>query len=180
MPTEVDVTKATEDNSTIKAMREAHDKVAEENKSLKAQLTDLERKEMDEKARLTAERDEAREKAAEADKLRAENGQFASKFETLYGHELLGVPEEKRAQVQTLTANGSWADRYEAIKSAKQLITVAAPTVIGTLSNPPGAPVVQPPAAPPPQPAPFDLEKIKQGPGQFLSQPVVGAKPPAG
>ena len=176
---EVDVSKAGEENSTIRQMREALDGKNKELDDLKVQLKEIERKEMDEKTRLQSERDEFEQKAKEADAIRNELGQFQSKFEAMVVAELATIPEEQRPLVERLLGNGSWADRYESLQAARQLVqtsTPAPPAKFGTITTP-----VVPPATPPQAPAaqPLSIEDIKNRPlNSFLSQPKLGKTPP--
>jgi len=95
---------------------------ADEAAQLKAQLDAIEREKMSEQEKLRADLALAQEKAKELDTVRDEHGRFASAFENLYNEALSQVPEDKRADVERLTSQGSWADRYQALQSASKLI----------------------------------------------------------
>jgi len=117
------------ENSTIRDMRakveestRAAKAAADEAAQLKAQLDAIEREKMSEQEKLRADLALAQEKAKELDTVRDEHGRFASAFENLYNEALSQVPEDKRADVERLTSQGSWADRYQALQSASKLI----------------------------------------------------------
>jgi hypothetical protein len=174
---EVDVTKTGEDNSTIQSLRQHAKDLETQLKAKDDAIKDLERKEMDEKTRLSTERDEALEKAKDAESIRNELGQFQSKFEQMVAGELATVAEEQRPFVEKLLGNGTWADKYEALQAAKQLVASQhVPKQLGTITQPTGVGPVQPA---PVTAQPFDLNRFKkEGLGSLLSQPRLGEKPP--
>lgn len=146
---------APDNNSTIQAMRlkideanrlakEASDRAA----AAEAQLKERERAEMAEMERLKAEKAEAEGKVTELEAFRNEHGQFASKLESMYNSQLEAVPEAQRAQVESLSKQGTWADRLEALTAAVQLITPPGVHVPRVQPGHPG-PVNDPPVTPP-------------------------------
>jgi hypothetical protein len=125
---------------------------------------------MDDKTRMQAELKDAQEKAKDAERLRAENGQFTSAFENLYNSELATLPEDKREAVERLSKSGSWADRVDALRNAKVLIgsLPAPPAVAGTITQPGGG---TPPPTTPEAPKPRTPDEIKRtGLGNLISE----------
>jgi len=158
-----------EDSGAIRAMREQLEaanrqaKAAEEAKAaLEARLTEIERKDMDEKQRLAAELEDAKKAAAEAERLRNEHGQFTSTFEKLYNDRLSAIPEEKRADLQAISKSGDWSSRFDALEAGIRLLGVTAvPARGGTTTNPDPA---TPPSPEPPKPlSPSDLARTSMG-----------------
>jgi hypothetical protein len=147
------------DNATIKAMREqidAANKAAKDAADARAvaekALQDIERAKLEENDRLKLELADAKAASADAATLRDELGRYQSTLQTQYEAELAAVPEEKRAQVASLSSAGSWPDRVKALQTAKSLLG-APPASAGTITNPGG---ITPPATPPP--AKIDLK----------------------
>lgn len=143
------------DNATIVAMRaqiEAANKAAKEAKeradSLEAQVKERERSEMAEMDRLKAEKADAEAKVSELEAFRNEHGQFASKLEAMYTSQLEAVPEAQRAQVESLSKQGTWADRLEALNAAVALIQPPG-VVVPRVQPAAPSPVTDPPVAPP-------------------------------
>lgn len=153
--------KGGDDNSIIKAMREqieaanrAAKESAEAKVALENRLTELERKDMDEKTRMAAELEDAKKIAAEVETLRNERGQYISTLESLYTSRLSSVSEELRPKVEALSVAGDWSQRMTALESAIGLIQSVtpaspAPARAGTYTQPPGSP---PPAQDQPKP----------------------------
>jgi hypothetical protein len=149
-----------DDNATIRAMRaqidaatQAAKDAEEQRKALETKLTELERRDMDEKQRLSAELEDAKKAAADAEKLRNEHGQFVSAFESIYNNRLASVPDEHRSTVEKFSKNGDWQARIEAIDAAMAMLKITpAPVAAGTITQPGGG---TPPPTPPetPQPA---------------------------
>lgn len=130
--------------------------------ALEARLTELERKDLDEKQRMTLELEDAKKAATEAERLRAENGQFVSALEKLYTDRLAQVPDDKRALVESLSSAGDWATRMTQLESAIGLAGIpATPARAGTFTQPPGSPP-PPPEAPKPL-TPEELRKTSLG-----------------
>lgn len=144
-----------ENTSTIQAMRAKIDEAnrlakekEQEAATLKAQLDEIEKAKLSEIERLKLERDEASQKLSELDRIRDENGRYTSTFEKLYQDTLQTVPEDKRADIETLTAQGTWADRYTAIQAAVKLLPpqgVSVPRIQPGHPGPVNDPVVTPP-----------------------------------
>ena len=147
MPT---ATQPEPDNSTIRSMRAELDRLSKEAKdhadrakNAEARLQEIDRAKLDEVERAKAELADRDKELSELRPLRDELGRYTSAFESLYTQELDSVPEDKRPVVESLSRNGSWADRLEALRASKALITVA-PTNqsvrAGTVTQPAPAP----------------------------------------
>lgn len=159
-----------DDNAVIRQMREqieaanrAAKEAADAKAAIEAQLKEIERRDMDEKTRLQAELQDAQQIAQEVQRLRDENGKFISWAESQYNAKLAAVPEEKRALVQQLSAQGDWAARVSSLDAVAALIGItAAPVQAGTITQPTGG---TPPAAAgtTPEPAkPLDINQIER------------------
>lgn len=127
-----------QENSVIKQMRAqldaeaaARKKAEADQAELAAKLKKIEDAELSESERLKRE-------VAELAPLRDAHGKYVGKLESLYQEELSAVPDEKRAAVEALSKTGDWGDRLDAIKAAKGLLTIGAPTPqpMGGANNP--------------------------------------------
>lgn len=137
------------ENSTIREMRAQLDAaknaikekdaaIAERDTKLSettTKLTEYEKAQMTESERVQAELKEAREKAAEAETLRNELGQYTSGLEKVFNTKLSAIPEEHRDRVAKLAENGAnWPAKLDILESAIALIPAPA-AVAGTRTN---------------------------------------------
>lgn len=143
-----------EDTSVIREMRAKLDAANQEAKareqeaaSLKAQLDEIEKQKMTDNERLRAEKAEAEGKLSELETYRDEHGKLASKLESLYNAQLEAVPDAQRSQVESLSKQGSWADRLESLSAAVQLIAPV-PVIVPRIQPGHPGPVTETPPAP--------------------------------
>lgn len=158
------------ENATIVQMRSALDaanaakkEAADKAAQLESQLQAIEREKMTELEKLKAEKADAEKRAGDLETIRDEHGKFSSRFEELYNKALEAVPEDKRANVERLSNQGSWADRFDAIQGAIELLgPVVVPPVVVPRVQPHGAP---PPNNPPVTPQPKTNAEIAKSGG---------------
>ena len=133
------------ENATLKAQIDA----------IQAKLTEAERKDMDEKTRLTAELDDARKAHAELSGVKESIAKFQSQLESACTNELNSIPAEKRAAIEAVVSQIPLDARLTAIQNMK---AVVGPSVIsgGTITQPgvspngglPGSPETAKPLTP--------------------------------
>jgi hypothetical protein len=147
------------DNSAIRAARQHAADLEQQLKDAKTQLADVsgkltekERAEMAELDRLKAEKTEAEGKIKELEGFRDEAGRYQTRFKGMYEADLSSIPEEQRQRAEKLTANGTYADRYEALQDLKAMFPTA-PVQAGTRTNITPAGAVPPASTPPPPPS---------------------------
>lgn len=125
------------DNAAFARMRQALDAANTKAAALEAEKTDLAAKLKTHEDASKTELERLQEQAKEAERLRDENGRFASATQKLYDDALALVPEDKRQAVADLSANGNYAERYLALQKATALIgTAPAPSNAGTAATP--------------------------------------------
>lgn len=117
------------DNATIRQMREALEQANKRAAEAEGKLKEAEREKLSEIERLRVENEELKP-------LRDEHGRFASTLEQLYTQLLESVPEDKRAQVEALSATGGWDARLNSARAAISLLPTTAPAPAGTTTNP--------------------------------------------
>lgn len=140
------------DNATIRQMRAELDKARAEAAKvaeLQTKLTDLERRDMDEKQRLAAELADAQKAAAEAAQLRDQFGKFTTNIQAECDAAIAALPDEKRDAITKLTQHVPLDERMSAIRTAAAALNVGVPQIAGTMTQPvgvhPPTPGVEPP-----------------------------------
>lgn len=140
------------ENSTIRTMREAITAKDTENAELQRQLleaqgkvTDADRKDLEELDRTKLERDDALGKLKGHDDTKTELAALSASMEATYKSALEAVDEKHRENVQTLSAEGNWADRLTKLNAAIAILPT--PQSVGS-SGQPSAPAAPEPAAP--------------------------------
>lgn len=143
-------------------------KAAEESRlAAEAKLTELERRDMDEKQRLAAELADAKKAAEDAARMRDEIGRYTNEFKKTYDSQLAAVPADKRPQIDAMLAglpdSVDWPARLTFLNGAISLIG-SPPTAAGTVTMPGG---VTPPPTPttpetPQTPAPLTPEQLER------------------
>lgn len=134
-------------NAAFAQMRTELAALKAQNEALAAEKTALERKDMDEKTRLQAERDDLDKKVRDLEPLRDELGRYTSEIEKACDNALNAIPEEKRAAIKAVTDQIPLDGRLTAIQTMTAAIGVA-PISGGTVTQPgfnpnaglPGAP----------------------------------------
>ena len=156
-----------EDNSVIRSLREEIRKrdealreaeglksKAAESEQLRAKLTEIERAKLDEIDRLKAEREDLLGFKTKAEALQGETAKYETAFRNLYDAEMASLPESAREKVAKLSSTGSYAERLDALRTAKDLIVPAVIRSAGTVTQPaqPGSVshVAEPKASMPP------------------------------
>lgn len=114
------------------------------------------------------------EAAKDADKLRDENGRFASATQALYEKALEAVPAEKKDAVTLLSSNGNYAERLTALNAAVALIGAPAPVAnVGTSTAPATGAQAGGTSTPPTMPKTFEeISKFSWG-DALSAHPVV-------
>lgn len=153
----------------LKAQREAYNEAT-------TKLTTLEREKMSEVERISAERDEARMKAQDADRLKAENDKNASTFDSLFKARLDALPPEARAGVEAATSKlESPSDKFEALVALETTFAAIKPSVAGTATQPSTAGTSTQPATAPVKTAPVvDMKSVTSGNVQMGWKPIPG------
>lgn len=125
-------------NETLKATSEERD-------TLNAEKQEAERAKMEEVERLKAEKADLEKLVGETESLRTFKQQMDESAEARYNTLLEGVPEDKRAEAQELTALGDWHQRASNLERVTKLFTPPE-TSQGTRTSPgtPGSQASQP------------------------------------
>lgn len=164
----------TGDSQAIREVRAALDEtkrknaeLADQNKQLAKQISDIEKAKLDDLERLKVELSE-RTQELEATKSSSEGAatrlqRFEATFTALYEAELASVPEEHREKVAALSSVGEWDDRLTALRTAVSLLPVER-KAFGT-SNSPGD------VRDPEKVKQLDLKKLP-GWGELLGKPA--------
>jgi len=114
----------------LKALRD-------QNAEVTSKLTALEREKMTEVERITAERDDARSRAQNADKLQAENLKYAGTIESIFNTRLSNLPAEVKPGFEAIAGKmESPADKLEALTAFEASIAAIKPTQAGTNTQP--------------------------------------------
>jgi hypothetical protein len=126
-------------NAAFAEMRTKLAAAEREKQELADRLTALERKDMDDKTRIEAERNDALKKVQELEPLRDAHGKFVSQLETACANELAQIPEDKRAAIEAVVSQIPLEGRLTAIQSMRSAIG-APPVSSGTVTQPGGNP----------------------------------------
>jgi hypothetical protein len=164
-------------NAAFAQMRTELAALKAERETLLADKTALERKDMDEKTRIEAERNDALKKVQELEPLRDAHGKFVTQLETACANELAQIPEDKRAAIEAVVSQIPLEGRLTAIQSMRSAIG-APPVSSGTVTQPGGNPAAGLPGGPD-APKPIEAKDLgKLGWSDALkSQPASGPGP---
>lgn len=170
-----------EESPAIRQIRADHDRIAAELKAakaeseaLKGQITAAERAKMDEIDRIKAEKADLETKAAEADRLRDENGKFMSQFEAQTKAKIDALPENVREEArQAAEKMGSWADRFDLVSAFERTVAAIKPVSAGTNVQPTTAAVPGGGTTDPAAPTRLTPDQLKTG-GPMGWKPVPG------
>ena len=124
------------------------DKAAAEEK-----LKTAERAKLDELERAKAELADLTKKTVDLTAQAARATEYEGHFENLYKQELAGVAEDRRGKIEKLTTAGTWPERLNALREAKDLLGTGPPPPAGTTTNPGSfTPPITPGTPPPGEP----------------------------
>lgn len=146
------------DNSTIRQMREALEAEKKRAADMETRLKEIERKDLEEVERLRLEKADAEKRLNDLQSAQEKATQWEDRFKTLYETKLAAVAEDKRAQLERLSAAGDYAQRYEALDAALSLLNLPTPLVSAGTTTVPGA--IPPSATPPVEAKPLTVEEL--------------------
>lgn len=142
-----------QDNGTIQELRARVDElnkqvreVGETNQTLSQQLEEAKREKMTEIERIQSERDEFKNRTADLSQYQSKAEKYEQTMQRQYEARLSSLSDDVRAEVQSLSSVGDWADRVGALEAAVGLMAKVKPTKAGTNTDPGATP---PPATPP-------------------------------
>lgn len=169
---EIDIREGENANPNFVQLREHAKKLEQDIKDKDARLKELEQRDLGEKEKLIAERDEAHSKLKDLDSLKGKVEQYETRFKEMAAKELELIPEEHRAAAQEIASLiASPEGQYNAFSKFRQALKPA-PIVAGTVTQPVPSAAASIQAN---EPAKLDpKETVKAGLGAFLSTPKLG------
>lgn len=126
-------------NAAFAEMRTKLATAEREKTELAERLTALERKDMDEKQRTSAELEDAKKIVQELSPIKDAHAKIVLGVETACANAIQALPEDKRATIDLLTKHVPLEDRMQAIQQAAAAFGPA-PITAGTPTAPGGAP----------------------------------------
>jgi len=140
--------------SDLKAQREQYNEVTNK-------LTALEREKMSEVERITHERDEARQKAQNADRLQSEIEKYTGTIESIFNQRLEALPKEAKPGFEAIVSKlENPADKLEALTAFESTVASLKPSSFGTVTQPSTAGTNTQPATPAKETTPIDPKSV--------------------
>lgn len=135
------------DNAAFAEMRTKLATSEREKQELADRLTALERKDMDDKQRLEAERNDLTKKVQELTPLQEQHAKIVQGVQKACEDAIAALPQDKQETIKALTQHAPLEERLAAIQAAARAIG-AAPISSGTITQPGGNPASGLPGGP--------------------------------